>query len=157
MGIHHGAPPAPTSIASQSIESAMSSSQSNNPAPTPAAAQTQRHMISSTVPAAVAQSNPLAEEASRLFYCATSSDIHSPSPTRFKTCRYPLRFSKYNHGALIHAVMSLACLFLMMCPSSVSAEDDGFTGQWNGEWTAQTNNGGDDHAVIDENREYSMW
>ena len=147
--------PAGTSF---TIVNAMSSSQSNNPAPTDAQSNEHRQLISPTEPAAMAQSNPLTVEAAHLHDCATSSDIHSLSPTRFRKCRHPLRFSKYNYGASTHVVSSLACSFFVMCQSPVSAEDGGFTGQWNGEWTAQTNNGGDDDAVRYENNgEYSMW
>lgn len=106
--------------------------------------------------------NPLKEEAARLFHCATSSSLalRSPSLTRMRECRYPLRFSKYNNIALTNH-LTLALLSTLAVASSLRrvAADQTFTGQWNGEWLANSNGYSDyDHDDDgSETRVYSMW
>jgi hypothetical protein len=106
--------------------------------------------------------NPLKEEAARLFHCATSSSLalRSPSLTRMRECRYPLRFSKYNNVALTNH-LTLALLSTLAIASSLGevAADQTFTGQWNGEWMANSNGYSDyDHDDDgSETRVYSMW
>ncbi|KAL3783380.1 hypothetical protein HJC23_013425 [Cyclotella cryptica] len=106
--------------------------------------------------------NPLGDDAARLFDCPTFSSWvrRRPIPTRLRQCGYPLRFSKYYNAALTQR-LTLALFLALTLASSLGgvAADQTFTGQWNGEWLANSN-GYNDYDYGDdgsESRVYSMW
>ena len=87
-------------------------------------------------------------DATRLFHCATAppSTLHSPTLSRITRCRYPLRFTTSN---------SLNVILIALV--GVAMGEDGFTGEWNGEWQANSNNDDNDDGRGGANGAYSMW
>lgn len=80
--------------------------------------------------------------------CAQSSPLKKSRPSRHARCRSTKQSQTYYLPTI-----------LLLTIRHIAAEDGSFTGQWNGEWTANSNSNNmyDDDAVGDENRVYSMW
>ena len=132
------------------------SSQSSSSKTTPKKALAQQHESAAQTQEVMqsAFQNSLQEEAVLLFRCATSSSstLQSPSPSRLRKCQYPSRFSKLDTSSLT------LLLFAAFAAGRAAAGDDGFTGEWNGKWTASSY---DDQMYDDadgsDNKVYSMW
>lgn len=97
---------------------------------------------SDPTPCAQTQSQPI-DDASRLFHCATAppSTRNSPSLTRMKRCRYPIRFSKFDHASFTNAIVLISALV-----TAAMADDGSFTGEWDGQWQANSDGQNNDDA-----------
>lgn len=102
------------------------------------------------------------EGVNRLPQCDASS-VSTLRLPRLRRCRYPPRF--YKHAAMTTSKINSTLILALLSASSllVAADQGDFTGQWNGEWQANSNGqyshyyDDDGVAADDEHRVYHMW